>query len=60
MDDAGIIPLYHVKEYVMVRPQVRGFGISPFGQPDVTGITLANHRQEVEERRLPFYDRSRA
>ena len=40
MDDAGIIPLFHVKEYVMVRPHVRGFGISPFGQPDVTGITL--------------------
>ena len=40
MDDAGIIPLYHVKEYVLVRSHVRGFGISPFGQPDVTGITL--------------------
>ena len=40
MDDAGIIPLYHVKEYVLLRPHVRGFRISPFGQPDVTGITL--------------------
>ncbi len=40
MDDAGIIPLFHVKDYVMVRPHVRGFGISLFGQPDVTGITL--------------------
>ena len=40
MDDAGIIPLFHVKDYVLVHPHVRGFGISPFGQPDVTGITL--------------------
>ena len=40
MDDAGIIPLYHTKEYVFVRPHVQGFTISPFGQPDVTGITL--------------------
>ena len=40
MDDAGIIPLFHVKDYVMVRPHARGFRISPFGQPDVTGITL--------------------
>ena len=29
MDDAGIIPLFHVKDYVLVRPHVRGFGISP-------------------------------
>ena len=40
MDDAGIIPLFHVKDYVLVRPHVGGFGISPFGQPDITGITL--------------------
>ncbi len=40
MDDAGIIPLFHVKDYVLVRPHVRGFAVSPFGQPDVTGITL--------------------
>ncbi len=40
MDDAGIIPLFHVKDYVLVRPHVRGFDISPYGQPDITGITL--------------------
>ena len=40
MGDAGIMPLFHVKDYVLVGPHVRGFGISPFGQPDVTGITL--------------------
>ena len=42
MDDAGIIPLFHVKDHVLIRPHVKGFGISPFGQPDITGITLQN------------------
>ncbi len=40
IDDAGIIPLFHVKDHVLVRPHVQGFDISPFGQPDITGITL--------------------
>ena len=40
MDDAGIIPLFHVKDYVPVHPHVRGIAVSPFGEPDVTGITL--------------------
>ena len=44
MDDAGIIPLFHVKDHVLIRPHVKGFGISPFGQPDITGITLQNYR----------------
>ncbi len=40
MDDAGIIPLFHVKDYVIVRPHVDGFTIAPVGQPNVAGITL--------------------
>ena len=40
MDDAGIIPLFHVKDYVLVRPHVMGFDVSPLGLPKVEGITL--------------------
>ena len=40
MDDAGIIPLFHVKDYVLIRPHVDGFTITPVGQPNVAGITL--------------------
>ena len=40
MDDAGIIPLFHVKDYVLVRPHVDGFTITPVGQPNVGAITL--------------------
>ena len=40
MDDAGIIPLFHVKDYVLVRPHVRGFRILPLGQPYVEEVTL--------------------
>ncbi len=45
MDDAGIIPLFHVKEYVLIRPHIEGFTVSPVGQPDLTGITLKPLRQ---------------
>ena len=40
MDDAGIIPLFHVQDYVLVRPHVEGFRLLPVGQPDLTGIEL--------------------
>ena len=40
MDDASIIPLYHVKDYVLIRPHVEGFRVLPVGQPDLTGIIL--------------------
>lgn len=40
IDDAGIIPLFHVKEYVLIRPHIEGFRVSPVGQPDLTGIVL--------------------
>ena len=40
MDDAGIIPLFHVKDYVLVRPHVQGFRILPLGQPYLEEITL--------------------
>ena len=39
-DDAGIIPLYHVRDYVLIRPHVEGFRVLPVGQPDLTGIQL--------------------
>ena len=41
MDDAGIIPLFHVQDFVLVRPNVKGFRMLPVGQPDLTGIKLA-------------------
>ena len=40
MDGAGIIPLYHAQDYVLIRPHVEGFRMLPTGQPDLTGITL--------------------
>ncbi len=40
MDDAGIIPLFHVKDYVLVRPHVMGFDVSPLGLALMEGITL--------------------
>ena len=40
MDDAGIIPLYHVQDFILVRPHVEGFRMLPVGQPDLTGIKL--------------------
>ena len=40
MDDAGIIPIFHVKDFVLVRPHVNDFSISPVGQPSISGITL--------------------
>lgn len=38
--EAGLFPLFHVKDYVLVRPRVEGFRVNALGQPDVTGITL--------------------
>jgi len=40
IDEAGIFPLFHIKDYVLVRPRVEGFRMSALGQPDVAGITL--------------------
>ena len=40
IDEAGIFPLFHVNDYVLVRPRVQGFQMNPLGQPDVAGITL--------------------
>ena len=40
LDDAGIIPLYHVNDYVLIRPHVEGLHISPVGHPDLSGIKL--------------------
>ena len=40
IDDAGIIPLFHVKDYALVRPHVMGFDVSPLGLLEVEAITL--------------------
>ncbi len=40
IDEAGIFPLFHIKDYVLVRPRVEGFRMNALGQPDVAGITL--------------------
>ena len=40
VDEAGIIPLFHVRDYVLVRPHIEGFRVSPLGQPDLRGIKL--------------------
>ena len=38
MDDAGIIPLFHVQEYVLLKPYVRNFAVGPAGQPAVADV----------------------
>ncbi len=38
MDDTGIIPLFHVQEYVLIKPYVQNFAIGPVGQPDVSNV----------------------
>ena len=40
IDDAGIIPLFHVKNYVLVSPHVGGFDVTAVGQPNLAGITI--------------------
>ncbi len=40
IDEAGIFPIFHVNDYVLVRPRVEGFKVNALGQPDVAGITL--------------------
>ena len=42
MDDAGIIPLYHSQDFVLVRPHVEGFRVLPIGQLDLSGIKLGH------------------
>ena len=41
IDEAGIFPLFHVNDYMLVRPRVQGFRMNALGQPDVAGITLS-------------------
>ncbi len=41
IDEAGIFPLFHVNDYILVRSRVQGFRMNALGQPDVAGITLA-------------------
>ena len=40
VDEVGIMPIYHAKGYVLLRPHVQGFGITAHGQPAVDGVTL--------------------
>ena len=39
--DTGIIPLFHIQDYVLLKPYVQGFAISPVGQPDISNIEFA-------------------
>ena len=45
LDDAGIIPLFHVHEFALIQPYVKNFALGPVGQP-----VIAN----VEARRRPL------
>lgn len=38
--DAGVIPLYHSRDYALVKPHVRGFAISPLGLPTLRTVTV--------------------
>ena len=39
--DTGIIPLFHIQDYVLLKPYVQGFAISPVGQPDIANVEFA-------------------
>jgi oligopeptide transport system substrate-binding protein len=41
IDEAGLFPLFHFKDHVLVHPRVQGFQMNPLGQPDVGGIALS-------------------
>ncbi len=55
LDDAGIIPLFHFRDYVLIRPHVEGFRVLPVGQPDLSGIKL-NPIQEQNGGETPAED----
>ena len=38
IDDTGIIPLFHVKEYALIQPYVRNFAIGAVGQPEIANV----------------------
>ena len=38
IDDTGIIPLFHVKEYALIQPYVRNFAIGAVGQPEISNV----------------------
>ena len=40
VEDAAIIPLRHASNYALVKPRVQGFRVSPFGTPEIAGVTL--------------------
>ena len=40
IDEAGLFPLFHVKDYVLVHPRVQGFRLTALSQPDVSAVTL--------------------
>ena len=42
MDDAGIIPLFHAPDYVLTKPPVKGFAISPLGIPLLQDVVIAD------------------
>ena len=39
--DTGIIPLFHIQDYVLLKPYVQGFAINPVGQPNIANIEFA-------------------
>ena len=40
LEDAAVIPLWHSNTYVLVKPYVTGYAITPGGQPTLDGVRL--------------------
>ena len=40
LDDAAIIPLYHAPDYVLTKPYVDGFHVSPLGVPLLQNVRI--------------------
>ncbi len=38
--DAGIIPLFHSPDYVLIKPHIQGFIIEPFGAPFLRDVVV--------------------
>jgi len=38
VDDAPCLPLFHIANYILVKPYVKGYELSPLGIPDLSRV----------------------
>jgi ABC-type oligopeptide transport system substrate-binding subunit len=42
VDDAPCLPLFHGTNYILVKPYVKGYELSPLGVPDLSKVYIDN------------------